>query len=434
MLTVIYFTFQLILLRYFDIAFFKSSSFLYDNVVILNTVCIKYQLQCVLMDIEVLKLFLRNEIEHRKLNHHNHEDCRIFCQLEKHLVTFMVQGRQFSLHRDVILRDFTEQGFKITVDDDADTRELSIERRRSKNSLIFHLFLERNDRTIHLVFSYKILNHEWTNKCNYDKLGLLPNTLSVYGRQENLYQNLEFTSAVIDNTKFHIPQYLNNFIKNINSFHYKPCNYQQARLYYSTYGYDSTKESEIFRTKATNMLTIAVNILQELKIPFWLSSGTCLGWFRQCGFIPHSKDVDIGINIKNYKAELIHGFRNQGFLLKHKFGVVNDSFELSFIMDELKLDIFFFYEELDYIWNGGTQVRTGKKFKYIFQKFELCWTRLLDLLVRVPCETKDYILSNYGENWNTPVKIWDWKASPPNVRENGEWPAEERIDVIQTYL
>lgn len=42
---------------------------------------------------------------------------------------------------------------------------------------------------------------------------------------------------------------------------------------------------------------------------------------------------------------------------------VDDSFELSFLGHDIKLDVFFFYEEADYMWNGGTQARTGKKFK-----------------------------------------------------------------------
>lgn len=44
---------------------------------------------------------------------------------------------------------------------------------------------------------------------------------------------------------------------------------------------------------------------------------------------------------------------------------VEDSFELSFVGEHVKLDIFFFYEETDFMWNGGTQARTGKKFKYV---------------------------------------------------------------------
>lgn len=43
---------------------------------------------------------------------------------------------------------------------------------------------------------------------------------------------------------------------------------------------------------------------------------------------------------------------------------VEDSLELSFQgADDVKLDIFFFYEEDDHIWNGGTQAKSGKKFK-----------------------------------------------------------------------
>ena len=57
----------------------------------------------------------------------------------------------------------------------------------------------------------------------------------------------------------------------------------------------------------------------------------------------------------------------------------------------------------------------------------------MELRVRVPCETLDYVVANYGANWNTPVKTWDWKSSPANVQENGVWPVREWDDVIQVY-
>lgn len=51
---------------------------------------------------------------------------------------------------------------------------------------------------------------------------------------------------------------------------------------------------------------------------------------------------------------------------------VEDSLELSFQgQDDVKLDIFFFYEETDHMWNGGTQAKTGKKFKYESDKYFL---------------------------------------------------------------
>lgn len=72
-------------------------------------------------------------------------------------------------------------------------------------------------------------------------------------------------------------------------------------------------------------------------------------------------------------------------------------------------------------------------FRYVFPRFTLCWTEFLELKVRVPCETQAYIEANYGSDWFTPVTRWDWKSSPPNVRENGEWPPDEWSEVMRVY-
>jgi hypothetical protein len=87
------------------------------------------------------------------------------------------------------------------------------------------------------------------------------------------------------------------------------------------------------------------------------------GYFRQCDIIPYSKDVDIGIFITDYSEKILPEFLEHGFTLKHWFGKVNDSLELSFSSGDLKLDIFFFYEDGQFLWNGGTQAKSGKKFK-----------------------------------------------------------------------
>lgn len=50
---------------------------------------------------------------------------------------------------------------------------------------------------------------------------------------------------------------------------------------------------------------------------------------------------------------------------------VEDSLELSFLSDDVKLDIFFFYEDGDIVWNGGTQAKSGRKFKLITFSFFL---------------------------------------------------------------
>jgi len=69
--------------------------------------------------------------------------------------------------------------------------------------------------------------------------------------------------------------------------------------------------------------------------------------------IPYSQDVDIGVFIKDYKSTIISAFTSRGLKLKHKFGLPNDGLQLSFSLRSLKLDIFFFYEEKNFVWNGG---------------------------------------------------------------------------------
>lgn len=188
----------------------------------------------------------------------------------------------------------------------------------------------------------------------------------------------------------------------------------------------------MFAADARSLLALAKAVFEALHLRFWINSGTLLGWLRQCDFIGHALDVDVGILASDYVPELIPAMENMGLRLSHRFGTLSDSFELSFKSDAgVKLDIFFFYVEDDHTWNGGTQARTGRKFKYRFPLFELCWGDLTGLAVRVPCDTEPFVAANYGTDWRKVVKQWDWKASPPNVKPNGVWPASLWPKLIQ---
>lgn len=226
------------------------------------------------------------------------------------------------------------------------------------------------------------------------------------------------------------------FLDPSNELEYIEYNQTIAKKFYSRYPFslDDIAEQKKFRLNVYNLLVKVIEILDRLKIPFWLSSGTLLGYYRQCDVIHYSNDVDIGIKITDFKPELIDLFSLNDIPLLHIFGRVNDSFELSFRDEFIKLDIFFFYEESDHVWNGGTSTIDGQKFKYFFNKFHLCWSNYLELRVRIPCPTLPYIESNYGLNWFDPIKQWDWKSSPSNVRPNGRWPQSDWPHVMQSFI
>lgn len=268
---------------------------------------------------------------------------------------------------------------------------------------------------------------------NLARAKLLPDNLQLMHR-EGAIPKFELEEVKLFHYNFMVPKNIPAFLRAISgsAADFIECNYRAAEIYYRHYNRDTSEEAERFRHQAWKLLSRAKRILNDLDVPFWLSSGTCLGYLRQCEFIPYSQDVDLGVFASDYKEEIIPAFMSHGFELHHTFGILNDSYQIAFKYGKIKLDIFFFYldQEKGTMWNGGTEARSGRKFKYTFPPFSLCWTEFLELLVRVPCNITKYIEANYGPNWQTPVTKWSWKLSPPNSEPNGMWPREQWPQVI----
>ncbi|KAF6718769.1 Fukutin [Oryzias melastigma] len=307
----------------------------------------------------------------------------------------------------------------------------------SGEEIPLHLLLRLDAYIIQVVFLYERSgNYVWHGPL---RLGgamdrtFAPFTLLDYGRHAGAYDRPELVLTVLDGLDVRVPRNISHFLLQQRDARFLECRFHEARHFLQLYPDDASAAALDFRRKAKALLHLATQTLGSLRVPFWISSGTCLGWFRQCGIISYSQDVDIGIFISDFRPDIVGAFRDAGLSLKHKFGKVEDSLELSFLSNDVKLDIFFFYEDGDVLWNGGTQAKSGRKFKYVFPRFSLCWAELLELKVRVPCETRDYVGANYGSTWSIPLKNWDWKTSPSNVQENGEWPRSEWAELIQVY-
>ncbi|KAE8282640.1 Fukutin [Larimichthys crocea] len=307
----------------------------------------------------------------------------------------------------------------------------------SGEEIPLHFLFRNHGYAIQVVFLYERSgNYLWHGplrlKADMDR-SFAPFKLLDYGRHAGAYDRPELVLTVLDGIDVRIPRNVSRFLSEQQHARFLECRYRDARNFLQLYPDDSSPDAVDFRRNVKSLLHLAARVLAHLDIPFWLSSGTCLGWFRQCSVISYSRDVDIGIFIVEFRSDIVAAFRDAGLSLKHKFGKVEDSLELSFLSDNVKLDIFFFYEDGDIMWNGGTQAKSGRKFKYVFPRFSLCWAELLELKVRVPCETLDYVTANYGVTWGVPVRSWDWKLSPSNVQENGVWPPAEWVELIQVY-
>ncbi|KAM9801006.1 ribitol-5-phosphate transferase FKTN [Neosynchiropus ocellatus] len=359
--------------------------------------------------------------------------CSVLCT--RPVVTFGLFASQWKYEPRLLLAA-KESGFGVLELRGEDPRLVGLDVMSSQNVPLF-LLLQLHGTVIQVVFLYErsgnFLWHGELRLPSHVDRALAPFKHLDYGRHAGAYDRPRMVLTVVDGLDVQVPQNISHFLFQRNHSRFLECHYADARSFLQSYPEDSGPQALDFRRQVKLVLRLAAAALDRLGVPFWISSGTCLGWFRQCGLISYSHDVDIGIFVRDYRDDIVKQFANAGLALKHKFGKVEDSLELSFVQRDVKLDVFFFYEDGDLVWNGGTQAKSGRKFKYVFPKFSLCWAQLLELKVRVPCQTLDYVMANYGPSWNVPVKTWDWKSSPSNVEDNGVWPPAEWDELIQVH-
>ena len=169
--------------------------------------------------------------------------------------------------------------------------------------------------------------------------------------------------------------------------------------------------------------------MDKLQIPFFLTSGTLLGYFREGKFLDHDYDVDIGIYAENYTPEIKTMMAEAGFDNYRNLGNPKNGYEMSFylknsILGKLaKIDIFLHYKEYinnkKYIyWTSYEVPLLQKKLKYRIPYFTIKQVDFYGIKVNVPSDTLNYIESHYGLDWKTPKYIghtYDYRRSPVSL-------------------
>jgi fukutin len=161
-------------------------------------------------------------------------------------------------------------------------------------------------------------------------------------------------------------------------------------LLYIQYSFISTEnKTDSFKT----IFTKIVDILDEMEIPFFLSSGTCLGYMREGNIIGHDKDIDIGIFIEDYTPTIIDVFNKNGIYLTDIIGNPNTGYKYVFKTNtSLTVDIVLYYKSDDLYTTYN---------KYC-SPFELEKVIYFDKQVSVPTPTNKYLQEIYGPNWRIP--------------------------------
>jgi hypothetical protein len=128
--------------------------------------------------------------------------------------------------------------------------------------------------------------------------------------------------------------------------------------------------------------------MNPLLIPFFISSGTLLGWYRQCGVIPYTSDLDTATWALYAFEKLTQLFIHNkvGLSLTYIYGLVENGYQKS-----LRIDLFDIYKEGNSLTYTGHIPSQRAYFRYIYPCFNLCSAQLLGLKVLVPCNPIDVI-------------------------------------------
>ena len=92
-----------------------------------------------------------------------------------------------------------------------------------------------------------------------------------------MFERFPIEEKVIDGIPISIPADLKKLTSETSQSQFTGCNLSNAQAYYGKYGRDVSQDAVLFKKKALEVLSTAINTLDRLGVRFWLSSGTCLG-------------------------------------------------------------------------------------------------------------------------------------------------------------
>lgn len=140
---------------------------------------------------------------------------------------------------------------------------------------------------------------------------------------------------------------------------------------------------------------------------YFLIDGTLLGFARNGGFIPGDYDIDFGMWIEDFSPQILEDFKNAGFVYCKTLGTVGSGLHLKFKVNNVRIDLVFYYREEGRIWN--MVYPTLARYKAIYPEFELQPVVFKGIEVMAPSPPEIYLKAVYGPEWKRPVQRWNYK-------------------------
>jgi hypothetical protein len=147
-----------------------------------------------------------------------------------------------------------------------------------------------------------------------------------------------------------VPVSLSQFVFEYTNSEFIECSCEIAR----------SKERKAFpqdfkkNAKILPLLNYIGSFLESIQKRYFLFGGTLIGWYRDCGIIPYTSDIDMGIFAREYESRIKkHFIRNKKALLTLVFGLRDDLYQLRInnLKSKQVVDLF-----MSYPFNGTHQM------------------------------------------------------------------------------
>ncbi|CAF0894997.1 unnamed protein product [Rotaria sp. Silwood1] len=331
-----------------------------------------------------------------------------FQQLQKPLITFGISYDSIqTIHSLFFVRKFS-----LTIS------------KSFNNTSIDHIFIEYNQQFIHLAVLYEENSYFLIRKNTVQ----LPIDIKLsYGDTLRVIELSEL-QFVKDKFSFAYPRNVSHFLWLYDTSEFLECNRTLAdQMEKEFYLYQNARQVNLTILPMRNI----VYILNKLKKHYWLAGGTLLGWYRHCGLIPYTQDVDFGLFAEEYDENIRKYFLgNPTVYLWGALGLVNDSLEFRLFTGRYTFDLFWAYREDDHRW-CGYQVQRDKYRRILPLLPKLCSCDLFGYRFSIPCSPVDYLNNEYGYDlWKNPLeKNYTWI----NIAYHSKWDDISWMYAVRLY-
>ena len=264
--------------------------------------------------------------------------------------------------------------------------------------MLLHLFYIKANDCIQITVLHERNNFLWIGAINRFQSKAVPkhyyfgqfdaafDPIYVKKSAELSYKKKRIKLLVPDNQVY--------FLSQLESSRFIECNYDLARSFNDKY--KTIAQDTELNDKVREGLLMMKIMTTNLMIPFFIACGTLLGWYRQCGVISYTTDLDTGSWSTYATRDTIDQFINNevGFRMKYLFGLPENGLELAVMTpSDLKIDLFFLYPEGDKLSVTGHIVPDRSYRRYYYPKFTLCSAELEGIKVLAACNPEEVLQS-----------------------------------------